>query len=502
MRRRLAEVLVAILVAVGLVAVIGAGRVLGSRRDAGGPPAQAAIAPAPMTVAPATVGPPAVATAPALQPVAVPVPSATPTLPALPTLAPVRLPTISLPPLLPRPAYPPPSAGDWSEYRYDSAQGGYDGAETVLGAAQLGATRQRWFGYTLSGPPVVVGGVVYAGRFSSIAAYPLGGCGADQCSPSWSYDLGNAPNSYANQVTGAPAVAQGRVLATVNLSDEGWLYAFSAAGCGSVSCHPLWRAQVTHKQTVAGGGTTGRSLAGPVVSGGTVFTASSDTSGLRAFAVAGCGVAVCQPLWTGTMGDGLVGAPAVAGGTVFAASEDGHLYAFRAAGCGAPTCSPLWSTDLHRTVMSTPAVAGSRVYVTTMDGVVHAVDASGGAEAWSVSTGATDLRSSPTVAGATVLVGAPSGLEALDASSGSLLWTGGTGGTAAWASATGADGVVYAYDGGTLYAFHAAGCGMPHCTAFWTLPTGATQAIGSDGPVVVDGRLVLRADDQRLLVIG
>jgi outer membrane protein assembly factor BamB len=202
------------------------------------------------------------------------------------------------------------------------------------------------------------------------------------------------------------------------------------------------------------------------------------------------------------MGDGLIGEPAVAGGTVYAASQDGHLYAFRAAGCGAATCSPLWSTDLHKTVMSTPAVASGSVYVATMDGMVHAINASSGVEAWSVPTGATDVRSSPMVVGATVLVGTPSGLEALDAGSGNLLWTGATGGTAAWASATGADGVVYAYDGGTLYAFHADGCGMRSCTAFWELPTGATQAIGSDGPVIVDDRLLLRADDERLLIIG
>ncbi len=96
------------------------------------------------------------------------------------------------------------------------------------------------------------------------------------------------------------------------------------------------------------------------------------------------------------------------------------------------------------------------------------------------------------VVGATVLVGTPSGLEALDAGNGDLRWTGGTGGTARWASATGANGVVYAYDGGTLYAFPAGGCGMPSCRAFWTLPTGATTAASSDTAVIVDGRLLLR----------
>jgi outer membrane protein assembly factor BamB len=494
-RRGLAELLLGVVMAIALVLVIGAGRVLGSRAPVPGPAASV-----PQAVMPSIEGSAAIATAPPL-PTIPAVPTLAPSLPALPPVPRIRLPVVSLPPVLSRPIAARPCGADWSEYRYDSAQGGYDSSETLLGGSQLGTIHQEWFGYGLSAPPVVAGCIVYASRFTSIAAYPLLGCGDQQCSPAWSYSLGDAAGSSANQVTGSPVVALGRVLATVNLSDEGWLYAFPAAECGP-SCPPLWRAQVGHKQTFSQGWTMGRSLAAPVVSGGVAFTASGDEGALRAFSVAGCGAATCQPLWTGTMGDGLIGSPAVAGGVVYGAAVDGRLYAFRATGCGAATCSPLWITDLHKMSMTTPAVGDGMVFVTTFDGIVHAIDASTGGEAWSTSTGTTALRSSPAVVAATVLVGTPLGIEAHDARSGGLLWTGDTGGTATSVSATGADGVVYAYDGGTLFAFRAGGCGAARCTAFWTLQTGAVQPEGSDGPVVVDGRLILRSEDQRLLVLS
>jgi hypothetical protein len=144
--------------------------------------------------------------------------------------------------------------------------------------------------------------------------------------------------------------------------------AFSAQGTANCSgtptvCQPLWSATM---------GTT-TSTSSPVVSGGVVYTESSDN---KLFAFDANGVTdcsgtptTCSPLWTAALaGTPEYDSPAVANGIVFAPSSgDPGLQAFDANGVvncsGTPTtCSPLWSYNVAP-FGSSPSVANGLVFI-------------------------------------------------------------------------------------------------------------------------------------------
>jgi outer membrane protein assembly factor BamB len=69
----------------------------------------------------------------------------------------------------------------------------------------------------------------------------------------------------------------------------------------------------------------------PAVAGGVVFTGSDDGA-LHAFTAAGCGSATCEPLWTAstasTGSSAVSGGPAVSGGQLYVGTADGQVVAY------------------------------------------------------------------------------------------------------------------------------------------------------------------------------
>ena len=99
-------------------------------------------------------------------------------------------------------------------------------------------------------------------------AYPAAGCGAATCPPAWSAEVDTLPN------TGAPVLQPAVAGGVVYLAGEGGvLYAFDAAGCGAATCAPLWSASVGSEITGA-----------PAVSNGRVYVGTADAR-LVAFAL-------------------------------------------------------------------------------------------------------------------------------------------------------------------------------------------------------------------------
>jgi outer membrane protein assembly factor BamB len=157
-----------------------------------------------------------------------------------------------------------------------------------------------------------------------------------------------------------PTVANGRVYvgsAEGSADEPGYLTAYPAAGCGQAMCAPLWRRQLP------------RWVNGPVaVASGRVFaTTGADTPASLWALDAASGRTLWH--WTGGVDNQNV---SVGGDVVFVTSRGTQsLYAFPAAGCGTTTCQP-------RRVISTigasmydaiaaPAVVGSVAYVATCD---------------------------------------------------------------------------------------------------------------------------------------
>jgi outer membrane protein assembly factor BamB len=149
----------------------------------------------------------------------------------------------------------------------------------------------------------------------------------------------------------------------------------NANGCGTLTCRPLWTAQV-------GVSVFGSSSA---VANGVAYIPSfnesdGSSSKLYAFNAAGCGAPVCQPLWTAPAGDFVQSSPAIANGFVYLGSGDDLLYAFAAGGCGHSTCNYLWrgeAVGAQAAMVTAPAVANGLVYIGEMNGMVEVFDASG-----------------------------------------------------------------------------------------------------------------------------
>src|SRR5439155_1270701 len=177
--------------------------------------------------------------------------------------------------------------------------------------------------------PAIVNDVAYIGSDDGrLWAYPADGCGQALCTtPLWT-------STSLAQIIDSPTVKNGVVYVgsqTSGTSAAGKLNAFSAAGCGQAVCSPLW-------QGLAGSQSILESS--PAVANGIVYIGSDHY--MAAFNAAGCGGPACAPLWQGTyQGEFFGGSPAVFGGRVYVGLEDG-LGVFSAAGCGQPVCGPLW----------------------------------------------------------------------------------------------------------------------------------------------------------------
>lgn len=216
------------------------------------------------------------------------------------------------------------------------------------------------------GPTAIVGGSIYILANDSVLAFdaaaspaqcaasfpaPSGFFPAFSCRPKWSARLGHAGGFDA-----LPTVTHGRVYVP---ELNGNIDVFDAAGCGAITCPPLWTAHA------------GSVHIGPLAVTDDTMFAASDDGHLYALSPEGCGAPTCESMWSSNVGSPLH-SPSVAGSVLFAGSEDGHLYAFDATGCGRVTCTSKWAGVTRATVRTAPVISDGRVFVTDDTGALHA----------------------------------------------------------------------------------------------------------------------------------
>ena len=166
------------------------------------------------------------------------------------------------------------------------------------------------------GRPVLVGELLLTSDAAMLHAFPAAGCGAPECAPLWTVDLGRVVRAVA-------AGPDGQAVVLAGPADGPTEMLVVDAVDGSV----VW-------QAVTGG--AGAELA---VGGDTVYVAGGDQ--VQAYDAAGCGATTCEPVWTAALPSPVSANLAIAGGVVYAASSDGTVTARAAAGCGATTCEPI-----------------------------------------------------------------------------------------------------------------------------------------------------------------
>lgn len=213
--------------------------------------------------------------------------------------------------------------------------------QAPVGATTVGAV-------TWTAIAAIGGNRVFVPQDSMLHSFPLAGCGAATCTPTWSVDLGA---TIAN--TAPPVVTpSGQV---VTITEEGDMIAVSAATGAE-----QWRADLDW--TLPGFGLGPRP--GVAVAGDVLYASAPETpsgSVLRAFPADGCGTPTCTPLWTASTPEAM-SAPAVAGGVVYVGTN-GAVQAYAAAGCGSATCSPVMTVPVQGWAEHV-SVATGRVFVT------------------------------------------------------------------------------------------------------------------------------------------
>jgi outer membrane protein assembly factor BamB len=93
---------------------------------------------------------------------------------------------------------------------------------------------------------------------------------------------------------------------------------------------------------------------------------------LDVFPAAGCGQAICKPLWLGEAVGAqaaVISSPTIANGVVYVGENDGAMLVFDANGCGQFVCLPLNQllTNNEQIVSSSPAVVNGTVYFGSAD---------------------------------------------------------------------------------------------------------------------------------------
>ncbi|MBN2624106.1 MAG: PQQ-binding-like beta-propeller repeat protein [Acidimicrobiales bacterium] len=185
--------------------------------------------------------------------------------------------------------------------------------------------------------PVLVGERLLTDGATTLQAYAAEGCGAGECAPQWTADLGITVEAVAAG-QGDQALVLGRAsggpteLVAVDTTD------------GSIA----WRA--------VAGGTVGR-LA---VAGSTVYVAAGDA--LQAYPTAGCGAPECLPTWEASLPTTVSASLAVAGGLVYVGTTDGAVGAYDAGGCGAASCAAVAQVDVAASPTDV-VVSGGRLFV-------------------------------------------------------------------------------------------------------------------------------------------
>jgi outer membrane protein assembly factor BamB len=256
-------------------------------------------------------------------------------------------------------------------------------AQTTFTALDAATGTSRWIytGISTFSDPAVGGGHVYTASLDgNLYAFPTSCVGT--CTPTWAVPIGtlgtNSPPTLSNgnvyiggydgrvyafdAMTGtylwsakvnppnvadplnfAPAVSDGRVF----VSGDRGVYAFP--GSCSTPCAPLWVARTRFSPAAA-----------PTVAGGSVLVA--DYQGTVYAIDAATGILK----WKGTVTP-TPHAVAVARGIAYVTSGSGELVAFALAGCGEAVCSPLWTSAPSGFSLFTPTIANGVVYVGALD---------------------------------------------------------------------------------------------------------------------------------------
>jgi outer membrane protein assembly factor BamB len=198
------------------------------------------------------------------------------------------------------------------------------------------------------GSVAVAGGVVYVTDYGDLRAFAADcGTGGGTCAPLWIGQVG---------IVGPPTVDDGRVF----VSGGGFVWAFSAAGCGQAQCSPLWR---------GGGNSDGSSAV--AAARDTIFLVSNNGTlyALPERCRPGV-VGVCPPTWTAQLRDGHIFSrfttPAVVGDVVFVTWTTGSK-AWAAAfdtrcHVAAGPCPELWKGTAGYFELLGPAIVGDRLY--------------------------------------------------------------------------------------------------------------------------------------------
>jgi PQQ-like domain len=393
---------------------------------------------------------------------------------------------------------------NWPQLRFSATGTGVNPYENVISTSNVATLIKAWQSsingaYLSNSPPAAYNGVLYTG--SGLAGTALDAFNPSNGALKWQ-GVTLAPG--ANGAGGTPAVVNNMAYIA---SADGNLYAYSTntTSCSGTpkTCKPRWT-----------GSLTGISVGSPVVSGGMVYVTAGYQ--LDAFSATGCGTAVCQPLWVSAIGQApgeVTGGstPAVSGGVVYAGGSGGlYAYSTNYSACtGTPkTCQPLWrgfTTGMVSVGDTAVAVARGWAYVSAENGVFAFSTGGCGTATCNPAHVYIDASSwygftSPAVAGGIVYANAdnPYAGDTLFAFSTTLAkaWTAplpdGYGGTVADVAI--ADGVAYTGNTGDVAAYSASGTtncsGTPKvCTPLWTL-AGPNAAYGRwDTPIVVNGML-------------
>ena len=256
-------------------------------------------------------------------------------------------------------------------------------AQTTFTAldAETGTSRWIYTGLSTFSNPAVGGRHVYTASLDgNLYAFPTNCVGT--CTPTWAVPVGtlgtNSPPTLSNgkiyiggydgrvyafdattgtelwsgqvnppQLTDplnfAPAVSQDRVF----VSGDRGVYAFPAS-CAT-PCEPLWIARTQFSPDAAPTVADGFVLVGDYQ--GTIYAFDAATGNIR---------------WKGSV----TASPheiATARGVAYVASGNGELVAFAVAGCGQAECNPLWTSAPSGFSLFTPTIANDVVYVGALD---------------------------------------------------------------------------------------------------------------------------------------
>jgi outer membrane protein assembly factor BamB len=421
------------------------------------------------------------------------------------------------------PAVQPVAGADWTQHHGDAAHTGTAGA---LDAGRQLAWSYRTEGTFLTGSPIIVDGVVYAGTRdengdgnsvvhavelatgerlwsrpvpSSVTGSLAAGDGkifvpslrgslfafdARTGQPAWSRDpeAAPAPNNQRAHGYYSPAFADGKVL---------WAYQtrFGKASQGLITAldprngAPIWESPMT-------GGTMSDGT--PAVADGKVFVGNQTADRVIAY-----DLETGQRQWVGTerLGGWQDGIPVAAGGRVFIGANNGIIARDAATG------AELWSyRSPHGSLVSSgatpsaPAVDDGIVYMGFPSGAVTALDARTGAVIWDrLLPGGLyhgGILSSPVVAGDTVFAGSNNGrFYALDRRTGQPLWQHTIGTWVASGPAVSGNTVVTGAWDGNLYAYTGGG----EAAQRWANVSGTVSDSQTSGPI--DGARVTAVRD-------